>query len=154
MELRDFGPAVFEQIASFWGLSCERVGAERIPCCDDTSCDDEVLMVTIVLKRPGAESVTFATTMDLNAVAAVDITPAWALDEIAHMMIGSDSPEGAVAADSQLIKELRRFCWAPGGNEPQLEVRHLAAFAVSSDALEHFVFPDPPSTELHGGSRS
>jgi hypothetical protein len=136
MELREFGPAVFETVASMWDLSVDVTGITTEPCCDDPGCDGELgLLVTVRLNRPGAESFTYMAHMDVDNLSTIPLTPAWVLSDISHLMIGT--PHTA-----KLEESFRQFCWAPEGNEPQLEMEHLRAFAMSAEALEFFVLPE------------
>jgi hypothetical protein len=134
MELSHFGPAVFETIASMWDLAFDVTGVTSQPCCDDPGCGGELGLVTIRLDRPGAESFAYVATMDVDDLATTRLTPAWVLSDISHLMI--ETPHTAKLAES-----FRQFCWAPEGNEPQLQMEHLRAFAIAADALEFFVLP-------------
>jgi len=135
MELREFGPAVFETVASMWGLSIDVTGITTEPCCDDPGCVDEVGLATITMKRPGAESFAYVTTMGVEDLSTVPLTPAWVLSDISHLMI-------EMSHTATLEESFRQFCWAPEGDEPQLEMEHLRAFAMAADALEFFVLPE------------
>lgn len=134
MGLGEFGTAVFETVASMWDLSIDVPGIMIEPCCNDPECGGEVGLVTIVMKRPGAERFTYVATMDVNDMATVPLTLAWVLSDISHLMM---APHAA-----KLEESFRQFCWAPEGNGPQLEMEHLRAFAMAADALEFFVLPE------------
>jgi len=147
IELADFGPAIFHQIASMWELEVARGAIVTRPCCDDATCGDEIEACTITLSRPGADPFVYETSWFPGEVEPDRFEPAWALrDATEHMMVAAE-----LGLNEDIPEAFRRFCSAWDGRPPTLDSnRHLFAFAQAATALEFYVFPGHITAEAHG----
>jgi hypothetical protein len=144
VKIEDIDDAIFQEIASQWALSVTHGPVGYRPCCSDISCDDENEWCEITLSRPGAPDFVYESEWYPGDVLSDDITPAWALqDAVNYVRVLADHGGG------ETVTAFEQFCWAPNGNHPQLALRHLIAFAVTSEAWKSFVFRGDVEAELH-----
>jgi len=141
IKIEDFGPGIFQHIASVWELDVSTGPIAMRPCCDAITCDDEMEYCKLTLTRPGADSFVYESNWYSGDVPPDEITAAWALRNAAEIV--------AVSEERNLADAFEQFCFNPAGHKPHLFGRHLISFAKAAEALEYFVFPGQISSELH-----
>lgn len=143
--LSAFATDIFDQLADWWKVEVAISSITLVDCCDDKDCGDKTQECIAIVSRSGADPIKLTTYWEPGYDVRPRITPAAMLREMGDS-VNSVPEKGATPATPEHLAAVKAFCWVHDGLEPHLWPSHLAAFAMTADALELFI--ETPSFEV------